>query len=102
DPPNGLEEADELFSFAAPRQGDDDVAGLDDTEVAVNRFGRVEEDGGRTGAGERRGDLSGDDSRLAHAGRDDMADAVLEKVDSSDEIVVKLGNQPNDRICLCL
>ena len=52
-----------------------DVALGDHTEVAVARFGRVQEEGGRAGARECRGDLAADVAGLSHAGDDDASGA---------------------------
>ena len=53
----------------------DDVALHEDAGVAVRRFGGVQEQCGRAGARERRGDLAADESRLAHAGDHHLAAA---------------------------
>ena len=44
EPADGLEQAQDLVGLAAVRQRDDDVVGLDDAEIAVDRFGRVQEE----------------------------------------------------------
>ena len=72
-PPDGLEQAKNLVCLAAVGQRDDNVAGLNHAKVAVNRFGGMQEERGRPGAGQRRGNLPRDDARLAHAGDDDAA-----------------------------
>ena len=43
-PADRLEQANQLLGLAAVRQRDDDVVGLHDAEVAVHRFGRVQEE----------------------------------------------------------
>ena len=44
-PPDGLEQANQLVGLAAVRKRDDDIAGLNDPEIAVNRLRRVQKDG---------------------------------------------------------
>ena len=70
------EQAEKLFGLAAVGEGEDDVAGGEHAEVAVNGLGGVEEVGGRAGGAERGGDLAGDDAALADAGDDDASGAV--------------------------
>ena len=86
-----------LVGLAAVRQRNDHVVGLDHAEIAVNRFGRVEEEGRRAGAGERGGDLPADDARLAHAGDDDAAAAVEQQPDGALEAVVEPIDEREDR-----
>ena len=94
--PDGLEQPEDLVGLAAVGQRDDDVAGLDDAEVAVNRFGGMEEEGRGAGAGQRRGDLPRDDARLAHARDDDAATAIAEQLDGPDEPGVEAVDQRED------
>ncbi len=84
-----LEQPREFLGLAAVRQRDHDVARLDHAEVAVHGLGRVQEEGGRAGARERRGDLAADDARLAHAGDDDAAAAVADQRDGAREALVE-------------
>ena len=49
------------------------VAARQHAEVAVTRFRRMQEEGGRAGGGEGRRDLLRDEAGLAHAGGDDAA-----------------------------
>ena len=44
EPANRFEQPQDLVGFAAVRQRDDDVVALDDAEVAVDRFGRVQKE----------------------------------------------------------
>jgi len=69
----GGEEAEDFFGFAAGGKRDDDIAGHEDAEVAVDRFGRVEEEGWGAGGAEGGGDFLRDDAGFAHAGDDDAA-----------------------------
>ena len=50
EPADRLEQAQDFVGLAAVRQRDDDVVGLDDAEVAVDRLGRVQEERRRAGA----------------------------------------------------
>ena len=61
----------ELFGFAAVGECENDAAGGEHAEVAVNGFGSVEEVGWCTCGAEGGGDLAGDDAALADAGDDD-------------------------------
>jgi len=62
EPPNGFEQPEDFIRFAAIGERHDNVVALDHSEIAMDRFRRVEEDGRRAGAGERRGDLAADDA----------------------------------------
>ena len=64
---------DELGRLAGVGDGEHDVGARDHAEIAVARLGGMQEEGGRAGAGERRGDLAGDVAGLAHAGDDHPA-----------------------------
>ena len=77
DAADGLEEPEDFLRLAAVRDGEQHVIGLDDAEVAVGRFRRVKEERRGAGAGQRRGNLPADDARLAHAGDDDPALALV-------------------------
>ena len=63
----------ELHGFARPGQGKDHVAVLHHAEVAVARFGGMDEGGRLARRGERRRDLARDVARLAHSGDDHPA-----------------------------
>ena len=65
--------------LAALGEHQHDVAGVDAAQVAVKRFGRVQEVGPRAERSERGGDLLTDDSRLAHAGDDHAALAFVQQ-----------------------
>jgi hypothetical protein len=92
-----FEDAHELVGLAAVRQRDDDIVPADDAEVAVNRFGRMQEDGRGTRAREGRGNLPADDAGLAHACEDDAALAVAEEMDGTDESLIEPIDQREDR-----
>ncbi len=72
------EQTEDLFGLAGVGEGEDEVAGGDHAEVAVEGFGGVEEEGGGAGGAEGGGDLAGDDAGLADAGEGDAA-AGLER-----------------------
>ena len=97
DPADRLEQAKQFLGLAAVRQRDHDVVVANRAEVAVDRFGRVQEPGRRAGARERRRDLAADDARLAHAGDDDAAAAVVEQLDRALEVAVDAIDQAEDR-----
>jgi hypothetical protein len=64
------EQLEELFGFAGVAQGDEDVAGGEDAEVAVEGFRGMQEMRGRAGGAEGGGDLAGDEAGLADSGED--------------------------------
>jgi hypothetical protein len=68
-----IDQVFQLGGFARPRQRDDHVVGENHAEVAVARFGGMDEEGRRASGGEGRGDLVRDMARLAHARDDDAA-----------------------------
>ena len=76
---------DQLVGFAGIRQHQHDVVGRDHPEVAVRRIGRMHEERGRSGGGQRGGELAADVARLADARDDDAAAAVEDHVDGGDE-----------------
>src|SRR5687768_107366 len=63
----------------------------------MERLGRVQKNGRRTGASQRGRDLPADDSRLAHAGDDDLATALEQDADRTFEAVVDALDQRQDR-----
>src|SRR5690606_8363878 len=93
DASNGLEQPDELFGLAAVRQGNDDIVLTHQAQVAVQRFGRVQEERRRAGARQCRGDLAADDARLAHAGDDDASAAGEQQFDGAVEAFVQTFGQ---------
>ena len=76
-----FEQADDFFGFAAVGDGQDGVAAREHAEIAVQRFGGMQEEGWRAGAGKRGGDFSADEAGFAHAGDDDAAFAGEQEVD---------------------
>jgi hypothetical protein len=66
------EDEEELFGFAAVREGDDGVAGRDHAEVSVDGFGGVEEVSGSSGRAEGGCDLLSDDAGFADSGEEDV------------------------------
>ena len=86
-----------LLRLAAVGDREQHVVGLNDAEVAVGRFGRVKEEGRRAGAGQRRRHLSADDARLAHAGDDDPALALVEHPHRPVEAFVEPIDERGDR-----
>ena len=97
---NGLEQPENLAGLAAVRQRDHGVVRLQRAEVAVNGVGRVQEERGRAGARQRRGDLAADDARLAHAGQQHAAAAGGEQIDGGGERGVQAVDQPEDGVGL--
>jgi len=71
----------ELFTFAAVADGEHGIAGTDHTEVAVQRFGRVEEEAGCSRRGEGGGDLGPDQSGFPDTGNDQFALGAQNDVD---------------------
>jgi hypothetical protein len=66
----------QLLAAAALRQEQCGVARREQTRVAVERVGRMQEHRGRAGARERRRELVGEQPRLADARHDHLATAV--------------------------
>ena len=65
-------DVNELVSFSAITQSEDNVPIANDAEVTVKSVERIEHDGRRAGAGERRGDLLTDMSALADPENDNL------------------------------
>ena len=95
--PNRLEQPENFVGFAAVGQRHDDIVVLDDAEVAVNRFGRMQKERRRADARQRRRNLAADDARLAHAGQDDAAAAFAQELDGALESLVEAVDQREDR-----
>ena len=93
---NRLEQVEQLRRLAAVRQRDDDVVGLDDAEIAVDRLRGMQEEGGRAGARQGRGNLAADDSGFPHAGEDHPALAVAEELHRLVEPLVEPLDQGED------
>ena len=78
-------------AFAGIADGEQGVVGGDHAEVAMPRFGSVDEEGGGACAGQRCRDFFANVSRFAEAGNDDVAargeDAVTSGEESSAEVV---------------
>jgi hypothetical protein len=73
------QEPGDLLGLARLRQREHDVVAAERAEVAVHRFGRVEEVAGRAGGGERGRDLPGHEAGLADAGHDHASGAALDE-----------------------
>ncbi len=56
----------------------------------------MEEPGCRARARQRRRNLPADDARLAHAGDDDAAAAIVEELDGALEVLVDAVDEPED------
>ena len=80
----------DFFGFAALREHQHHVVAMDAAQIAVNRFGRVQEMAPRAGRSERGRQLLPDQSGLADAGDDHAAAAKVERIDR----VAKLHVQP--------
>src|ERR1700691_5229358 len=76
----GFEEADDFFGLAAVGDSYQRVAASQHAEIAVQRFGGMQEKGWRAGARECRRDFSGYQAGFAHTGDDHAAFAGEEKV----------------------
>ena len=70
--PDGRQKVDQLVGLAGVAQGEQDVAVVEDAEVAVHGVDGVEQHGGRAGAGEGGGDLAADVAGFADAEDDDF------------------------------
>jgi hypothetical protein len=66
------QQGEELVGLAAGGEGEDEVAGGDHAEVAMQRLGRVKEVRGRAGGAQGRGDLARDEAGLADAEEDEL------------------------------
>ena len=95
-------QAQQLVRLAAVRQRQDDVVALNDAQVAVDRFRRVQKKRRRPGAGQRRGNLSGDDAGFPHARDDHSATAVEQHADGPIEAIVEAIDQRQDGGGFCL
>jgi hypothetical protein len=65
------QEAKELFAFAGVGEREENVSAGEQAEIAVQRFGGVEEGCGRSGRDESCGDFAGDEAAFADACDDD-------------------------------
>jgi len=83
-----VEHADDLLGLTGGGEGDHRVLGMDDADVAVDGFGRVQENGGAADRGQGGRDLAPDQPRLAHAGDHDLAAALEQDVDGVGELLV--------------
>ena len=97
DAPDRFEKPEHLLRLAAVRDGEQHVARLNDAEIAVGRFGRVEEERRRAGAGQRRGHLAADDAGFAHARDDDPPLAFVEDPHRPVECLVEPVDERGDR-----
>ena len=86
--------------FAGIRQREHDVRGRDHADVAVDRFGGVQEERRAARAGERRCDLVADVAGLAHAGDDDAARAGEQQVAGAGKRVVEAMLERGDGVGL--
>ena len=74
------QQADDLLAFAAVRQGQDDIVGMDHAQIAVDGAGGVQDVGTGARRVERAGDLLADVGRFAGAGDRDPAGAVPQQL----------------------
>ncbi len=86
------EQAEDFFGFAAGGERDDDVAGHEHAQVAMDGFGGVQKQGRRAGGAERGGDLLGNDAAFAHSGDDNAAVALAAAKDKLDCAAEWLGH----------
>ncbi len=91
-----FEQPEHFLRFAAVRNRQQNIVGLDDAEVAMGRFGRMHEERGRARAGQRCGNFPADDARFAHAGDDDASLALVQHPDGSIEVLVQPVDERRD------
>ena len=94
---NRFKQTQNLVGFTAVRQRDDDIGALNDAEVAMNRFGGMQEEGRRPRARERRRDLPADDAGFAHAGENHAAAAIAQQLHRPIEFAVEPIDERQDR-----
>ena len=88
----GGQEVEQFLGFARIAERDDEIAVIDNAEVAVEGVHAVENDAGGPGAGERGGDFAADVAGFADADDDELAPAaerIHDEFDSLDEGAVK-------------
>ena len=95
-------QAHQLMGLAAVGDGNGQVPLGQHAQVAMDGVGGMDEQGGRPGAGESRGDLPGDDARFPHAGEDHAPGAGDQQFDGLVETMVETGNERRDRLGLRL
>ena len=96
DAPDGLEQAQHFLRLAAVRNREQHIVRLDDAEIAVRRFGGMEEECRRARARQRRRDLAADDAGLAHARDDDAPLAFVEHPHGAVEALVEAIDERQD------
>jgi hypothetical protein len=94
------DQLDELVGLAGVRQHHHDVAGGDHAEVAVLRFGRMDEERRRAGRRQRGGELGRDVAGLADARHHHAAPALQDQRDRVDEGLPEAPGQRDDRVGL--
>jgi hypothetical protein len=92
----GFEKADDLFGFAAVRDGEHSVTTREHSEITVQGFGGMQKEGRGAGAGKSGGNFSSDKAGLAHARDDDAAFASKEQVDGAVESGVQASEDVLD------
>ena len=91
-----FDQLDQFFGFAAGGNCQQHVVRREHAEVAVQRFGGVQEKRRRAGAGESGGDFAADQAGLAEAGDDDSSFASVQKFDGFFEAGVEAVDQAGD------
>ena len=91
-----LEQAQHFLRFAAVRNRQQQVARLNDAEIAVRRFRGMKKERRRAGARQRRGDFAADDAGLAHARDDDAPLAFEEHAYRAVEVLVEAIDERQD------
>ena len=94
------QDVENLHALAGVGDGDHHVVGRDHPEVAVTGFGRMHEEGWRSRAGQRRGDLAPDVAGLADAADDDAAAAGEDQADGVEEGAVEALAEGQDGVGL--
>jgi len=97
-PADRRQQTEQLVGLPAVRKREHEVAGHQAAEVAVQRFGGVQVERGRSRRGERRGDLLRDEPRLSHPGDDDAPGAGEHHLHRAGEPAVQARAELRDRL----
>src|SRR5271157_5402824 len=85
-PLHGGQQLQDFAGLSTGRKGENDITANHHAEVAVQRFGGMEKQGGTACRSERRSDFAGDESTFAHARDDDSPRAAVEQFDGAFEV----------------
>src|SRR5258706_3767933 len=84
----GGQKIEQFFGFAGVAERQNEVAVVDDSQIAVKRVHAIEYDTGRSGGGERRGDFLADISGFATANDNDFP-ALPQRCDEQCNCLIK-------------